>query len=137
MKTVQTFFLVLLSLLIVSAGIKAQTFTDVAISMGIDHSWNGSFFAGGVSFADINMDGKDDITLSTQTTENMMIFRNRTSDFRDRVTPMGISELFRSKTVLWADYDNDGERDLLVVNANEVVRLYHNSGNGTHTDFCR
>ncbi|MBK6913371.1 MAG: VCBS repeat-containing protein [Ignavibacteriales bacterium] len=134
MKTVQTFFLVLLSLLIVSAGVKAQTFTDVAIPMGIDHSWNGSFFAGGVSFADINMDGKDDITLSTQTTENMMIFRNRTTDFRDRVTPMGISELFRSKTVLWADYDNDGERDLLVVNANEVVRLYHNSGNGTHTD---
>lgn len=134
MKMVQTFFLVLLSLLIASAGVKAQTFTDVAISMGIDHSWNGSFFAGGVSFADINMDGKDDITLSTQTTENMMIFRNRTSDFRDRVTPMGISELFRSKTVLWADYDNDGERDLLVVNANEVVRLYHNSGNGTHTD---
>lgn len=134
MKKVQTFFLVLLSLLMTSAVINAQTFTDVAVSMGIDHSWNGSFFAGGVSFADVNMDGKEDITLSTQTTENLKIYRNNTTDFKDRTNHMGISSLFRSKTVLWADYDNDGERDLLVVNSNEMVHLYDNDGRGTHTD---
>src|SRR3990172_430624 len=36
--------------------------------------------------------------------------------------------------VSWADYDNDGDQDLYVVNQNISNRLYRNNGNGTFWD---
>lgn len=134
MKKVQTFFLVLLSLLIVSAGAKAQTFTDVATAMEITHTYGTDFFAGGISFADINQDDFCDITLTNVIGSNMQILKNvNGSKFKDRLSFMGISESQRSKTVSWIDYDNDGDKDLMVMNQTDSFRLWQHNGS-TYTD---
>lgn len=109
------------------------TFSDVSSQMKVNHSYNIDFFAGGVSFADANGDGLDDITFSSAMGENIQHLRNKTTTFKNIVNKMGISELGISKAVIWADYDNDRDKDLFVVNLGSVSRLYRND-RGIFTD---
>ncbi len=60
-------FAQLLILSIVTTNISAQQnpYRDVALQVGIDHTYIINNSGGGVSFVDFNMDGNDDITLAT------------------------------------------------------------------------
>lgn len=111
----------------------AVTFSDVTNQVKINHSYNISFFAGGISFADANGDGLDDITLSSALGENIQHLRNKTTKFKNITPTMGINETGQSMSVIWADYDNDRDKDLFVTNLGGVNRLYKNN-RGVFTD---
>lgn len=134
MKKVQLFFLALLGVVITASSIRSQTFTDVAATMDVVHTYGTDFFAGGVSFGDINQDDFCDITLTNAIGSSLSIFKNvNASKFKDRISYMGITESQRSKTVSWIDYDNDGDKDLMVINQTDSFRLWQHNGS-TYTD---
>ncbi|MBK7379676.1 MAG: VCBS repeat-containing protein [Ignavibacteriales bacterium] len=59
--------------------------------------------------------------------------RNKTTKFKNITPTMGINETGQSMSVIWADYDNDRDKDLFVTNLGGVNRLYKNN-RGAFTD---
>lgn len=102
------------------------TFSDATSLYRINHTYNSLDIAGGVSFVDANNDGKDDVTFTTAAGENIQHLRNKNSSLKNIINRMNISELGTSKAVIWADYDNDRDEDLFVVNFGSPNRLYRN-----------
>ena len=52
------------------------SFTESAVSHGIDISYVGSTFGGGVSFVDFDNDGWDDISFTSESGEELIFFKN-------------------------------------------------------------
>lgn len=117
-------------LIILATSISAQqiSFTEVAGSMGINKSYNGQFLGGGVSFYDFDRDGLEDISLTSGAGEHIYLFHNEGNHFLDIRPNLAISDVDESETILWADYDNDGDPDLLTINFLGQNKLYRNNG---------
>jgi hypothetical protein len=71
------------------------------------------------------------------------LYRNNGNDtFTDVAQSAGVAQNLNSQTVVWADFDNDGDLDLYVTNAgtlstgNQPNFLYSNQGNGTFQDVA-
>ena len=109
-------------------------FTDVAAATGCDYSYGPSMFGGGVSFADFDHDGWDDVTISTDESKKIYFFKNNGGTF-SQVVLQGIDDQSRAKHVIWVDYDNDGDRDLFITNIVGKNRLYRNDGSMQFTDI--
>ncbi len=122
---VRTFILALIFIPLI---IQAQiiTFTDVSSNMGISHTYPFGLGAG-VAFCDFDGDGKDDLSLSTDDGLTAHLYRNEDSTFTEMAGIFGIDDLFESNSLLWGDYDNDGDRDLFIANATGGNRLYQNN----------
>ena len=105
-------------------------FTNVAPLMGIQHTYiPEGFWGGGVSFCDFDGDGLQDLTIASNTGNLIGIYKNiATISFDDIASQLNISDRFNTKTVSWADYDNDGDRDLFISNYNGNCKLYRNDG---------
>lgn len=110
------------------------TFTESAVSHGIDISYVGSTFGGGVSFVDFDNDGWDDISFTSESGEDLIFFKNNNGTF-SRVTFPGVSDTNESKQITWVDYDNDGDKDLFVTSIVGINRFYRNDGNMSFTDI--
>lgn len=110
-----------------------QSFSDVALNQNIRAVWWSGFNGGGITFVDFDMDGKDDITMSGGFQQGISLYRNNGTTF-DSVVYIGVNSMFESKTLLWADYDNDGDRDLFIGSFDGSSKLYRNDGNGIFTD---
>ena len=98
-----------------------------------------NFFAGGISVVDFNNDGYLDIFVAGKNSSRL--YKNQgNGTFIDVTKSSGISDAYNTVAGMWADYDNDGFADLLLVNyqdANgkaEQNILYHNNGDGTFRD---
>src|SRR5262245_49352158 len=98
----------------------------------------------GVAVADYDGDGDDDIYVATaQTTADWLagrrpranaLYRNDGhGDFADVAEAAGVALRAWSAGVYFADYDNDGDKDLFVTTWGPDV-LYRNEGDGTFTD---
>jgi len=109
-------------------------FTDVADSLSITHTYTGPFLGGGVSFYDFDGDGMEDLTLSTGSGELIHVYENGGLSFTNIASQMNCTDLFQSKTILWADYDNDGDKDLFVANYGGSDKLYRNEGGMNFVD---
>ncbi|MBK7379675.1 MAG: VCBS repeat-containing protein [Ignavibacteriales bacterium] len=109
------------------------TFTNVASGLGIDHTSNVIFFAGGLSFCDFNQDGFDDLTLSKYF-EQIQILEYNGTQYIDVSLQYGIANNLRSETPIWADYDNDGDKDFFISNRGATSRLFRNEGNFSFID---
>lgn len=103
-------------------------FDEVASSKGINLLYGTSTFGAGVSFVDFNGDGWDDLTLTTDETQEVYFMQNNNGTFT-RVFLSGINDQIRAKQVLWVDYDNDGDKDFFVTGVQGVNHLYNNDGN--------
>lgn len=110
------------------------SFTESAISHGIDVSYVGSTFGGGVSFVDFDDDGWDDISFTSESGEELIFFKNNNGSFA-RVTFTGVSNTNESKQITWVDYDNDGDKDLFVTSIVGTNKFYRNDGNMSFTDI--
>lgn len=123
--------------LAVFSGLSLQAqlqFSDVAVSVGANYNYGpASTFGAGVSFADFNGDGWDDLTLTTDENQEIHFLRNDGGTFT-KVSLTGINLVTRTKQVVWVDYDNDGDKDLFVTSVSGLNKLYNNNGSLVFTD---
>lgn len=119
-------------LLLFPAVLFSQSFTNVAPVYGITQSFGAGELGGGVSFADFDGDGLDDLTFTSQSGSPLYFFQNNGSGF----TNLGalVTETNESKEAIWVDYDGDGDKDLFVTNYQAQNRLYEHTGNLVLTD---
>lgn len=129
------------------------TFKDVALVTGTAYNEDGREQAGmGAAIGDFDNDGKFDIFRTNFSDDTSTLYRNNgDGSFTDRTFPagLGLNTKYLGWGTAWIDYDNDGWRDLLLVNGHvypEVDRyklgstyrepkvLYRNNGDGTLTD---
>jgi enediyne biosynthesis protein E4 len=135
-------------------------FEDATASSGIDfvHSFGsrqlGSLLegtGGGCIWFDYNNDGKPDLYVVTgkplddsihpfplktkplEMPHNHLYRNDGNGKFTDVTDKAGLAPDLYSNAVAAADYDNDGNIDLLVTGFGQAI-LYHNNGNGTLTD---
>lgn len=110
----------------------AQVFINVAGQEGIVHSDNSTRPGGGVSFADFDGDGFDDLTFATAAGESLRFYRNSSTGLSLLPDPTG--NLAEVKQILWADYDNDGDQDLFCSSFDGPVFLYRRDGDWSFTE---
>ena len=99
----------------------------------------------GVTIADLDNNGEEDIYLSRfynigYDFENLL-FMNNNAEFSDESAQRGVNDVSYSYQTLAGDFDNDGDKDLFVVNyynseiaSNGPNRLFINDGSGNFTD---
>ena len=109
-------------------------FDDVASQIGVDYSYGDSEYGGGVSFADFDNDGWDDITYASENGVDLYFFKN-TNGVYNLVTFNGISNTSKAKQVIWVDYDNDGDKDFFVTAIEGKNAFYSNDGEMNFTDI--
>ncbi|MFY0630962.1 MAG: VCBS repeat-containing protein [Flavobacteriaceae bacterium] len=131
MKKILSFFSVLL---ISTATLGQISFSDVATANGVDVSYGDSFLGGGVSFTDFDGDGWDDITYSSDETQQVYFFKNNGGTF-SQVSFTGINQSYKTKQVVWVDFDNDGDKDLFVTSISDPNILYLNEGSMSFKDI--
>jgi hypothetical protein len=130
------------------------TFTDVAVVAGAAFNDDGREQAGmGSTVGDYDGDGRLDLFKTNFSDDTSTLYRNNgDGTFDDKTFPagFGLNTQYLGWGVLFADVDNDGWPDLLLVNGHvypevdsqhlgsnfkEPKILYHNNGNGTFTDI--
>jgi hypothetical protein len=130
------FVIILISFFLLESDASSQTFTDIAIQSGINFVNQGSL-GGGASFVDFDQDGLDDITVaSTSNSAFMGFYKNMGNLTFTSVSLPGIYNIPNSFCVLWADYDNDGDKDLFVSCWGTQCKLFRNDG-GTFVDVTQ
>jgi hypothetical protein len=106
-------------------------FEDLAESFNIQaHTGSYSSTIGnGLSFADYDGDGWDDITLTSASNEPLMFFKNYQGFFVKETLIMP-EITYQTRAVNWVDYDNDGDKDLFVTSDTNGNRLYEKNATG-------
>jgi len=89
---------------------------------------------------DFDNDGKTDIAFGLG--DHIALYRNEgNGNFRDVTTAAGLNkEHVPSRSLLWVDYDHDGDVDLYATGPSDAAspahsHLFRNNGNGTFTDW--
>ena len=89
-----------------------------------------------VSTIDYDNDNDDDLffTDMTATQPNRLFQNNGKAVFTKVATGAIVTDLAQSMSSSWADYDNDGDLDVVIANSSIVpCFFYENNGNGTFT----
>ncbi len=117
----------------ITADAQFVQFVDVAGSMGIDCPIQ--LIRGSASFCDFDGDGFDDLSFSSTQNLPLYIYKNNISIFEDITSSLQLIDSSRSMNLLWADYDNDGDKDLFcsIDIEPDYSRLYRND-NGIMVD---
>lgn len=94
------------------------TFEEVALPAGVAYDEDGKTFAGmGIDFADYDNDGWPDVFVNALANQRYALFRHNKSGFDYVSGPTGvgsISQLHSGWGARFADFDNDGWKDLFV-----------------------
>ena len=106
---------------------QSTDFINVAPALGLQDSIGVFAYSGGVSFADFDGDGYDDLTVATGEGLPVLFYRNDGVGGFEQL-PALVDNTGEVKMALWADYDNDGDRDLLLTCTASPNRLYRNEG---------
>jgi hypothetical protein len=109
----------------------AQTYVNQAYALNIFHQLGASENGAGLSIADINNDGLEDITFCNSF-GMPSIYLNTVNGF----VPLQPFDQFDEeiKHCNWVDYDNDGWKDLVFTSLRGPMRIYRNLGNLTFQD---
>lgn len=109
------------------------TFTDMTVASGLAQPATSTQTA---VWTDIDNDGFLDLVIGNENGA-IQLFRNKgDGTFEDIAATAGINRGGFTKSVVAADYDNDGYPDLYVSNANGNKFLFHNNHDRTFTDFA-
>ena len=121
-----------------SIGFSQINFSDSSQISGLNNTEFGlGNFGGGISFYDFNEDGFDDITMATEDMQNVRFFENTGNNGFNEISFNGINAPFENKSVIWVDYDNDGDLDFFVTNYLASNHLYQNDGNYNFTEVSQ
>lgn len=88
------------------------------------------------SWVDVNRDGILDLFVGRgfSVLNNQLFFGNGDGTFEEVTSGDIVTDAFRTHGCAWGDYDNDGDPDLFVANAdNQNNNLYRNNGDSTFT----
>ncbi|HQU71188.1 MAG TPA: FG-GAP-like repeat-containing protein [Calditrichia bacterium] len=89
----------------------------------------------GAIWGDYDNDGDFDLYVvngSNSTPERNRLYRNDGNEVFTRVDNSGLTALRKYSTdASWADFDRDGDLDIMIVNSDWENDLYQNNGNGT------
>jgi len=114
-------------------------FTDVAPTAGVDVRQH----AGGAIMDDFDGDGLLDLFVSSMGLHDPLHFFHNRGDgtFEDRSEAAGLTTLVGGLNVIHADYDNDGDNDVVVLRGGWMQKggrfptsLLRNNGDGTFDD---
>ncbi len=112
------------------------TFEEVGLARGVGFDGNGKSFSGmGVDFSDYNNDGWPDIIVTDLAHQRYALFTNLkdgTFDYSTSILGLApISLMHSGWGVRFMDYDNDGWKDLLIVQSH-VMDIIEMSEPGLH-----
>ena len=106
-------------------------FSDISAEAGVNN--NGRNY--GVSFADYDNDGDEDIFIARHHHPNILYSNNGDGTFIDVAQEAAVDYSGTANQGIWGDLDNDGDLDLYLANRDEDNILYQNNGDGTFTDI--
>lgn len=121
-------------------------FENAAPALGIDHVWGGvairGDFGGGCALEDYDRDGDADLFLGTRAGTPLAAYRNDGDRFTEVTGDLGLTESDAGKHALFADFDGDGWRDLVLTRWNgpeeeadrsrwKQIQIYRACGDGT------
>lgn len=98
----------------------AQQFSYITNAQGISVQSGYSEYGHGVSFYDFNQDGLDDLTIGTDGL-GIYLYVNINGNF---TLQQVLGSAHDTKQVVWADFDRDGDLDLLVTNDFGPIMLF-------------
>ncbi|MDB4444160.1 CRTAC1 family protein [bacterium] len=124
------FSLVVIVLSFATLGFAEIPFTDVASISGVNKGGRGA----GAAFGDFDNDGYLDIYVVNNAQSNALYHNDKTGIFTDVTDIAGLNHPGTGVAAAIADYDNDGDLDIYLVNRLEPNILYRNNGDGTFTD---
>ena len=104
--------------------------------LGLTANTGTSVFGGsGVSFVDYNGDGYDDITLASGDNIPVRFYKNLDGTFfvEESLLPILGDYSYKTRSVTWIDFDNDGDKDLFLTSDTDGNRLFENQ-NSTLVD---
>jgi len=115
------------------------SFSDEAIARGIDYTIGQNYgqFGAGMMLADLDGDGDLDILIAGADDQTIGVYENDgIGNFTDRSATTGIATSTEVSGINAADYDNDGDLDILINGWLTPTRLYRNNGDFTFTDVA-
>jgi len=110
-------------------------FSEKSTDLGCGNSSFGSgTLGGGISFFDFDNDGWDDITVSSEVGLPVRFFKNNGGSFSE--VSFGMNDVLEeTKSVIWADFDNDDDYDFLAISNTGASKFYENGGAMDFTDI--
>ena len=108
-------------------------FEDVSNEMDVWSAHTGGYLGCGISMADFNGDGLDDLSIAHHEGDLQFYLGNGTGF--DPYDLQLTAHNYEAKMILWADIDNDGDQDLFVTYRLAPNKLYINEGDLVMTDF--
>jgi len=119
----------IVSILLCAKG-SSQGFINSTFQYQIQHSIIDAYNGSGLSCADINQDGLDDLTLCSRNSPVKFYINQGATFLLDTL----IDHQGEVKAALWADIDNDYDQDLLITTYEGYCKLYKNLGELQLTD---
>jgi hypothetical protein len=113
--------------------LSAQTYGDISAQQGIVVSNPGGLFGNGVSFADFDRDGWDDLSFCIFNGPPQF-YKNYEGQYQILNLDIDFPSDQDCKCILWCDFDNDGDQDLFITYRNSPVAFYRNEGNMAFTE---